>query len=90
MADEPFTLSSEPPPAKRERVTHEPVELLIEHPFADRNWVLTRELEPRWFLLCTTESQFRIWALPHLKFGKQAVHRFLSQWSASTYLQLTA
>lgn len=45
MADEPFTLSSEPPPAKRERVTHEPVELLIEHPFADRNRVLTRELE---------------------------------------------
>jgi len=44
-------------------------ELLIEHPFADRNWVLAKELpEPPWFLLCTVdgqvlalhESQFRI------------------------------
>jgi hypothetical protein len=57
MTDEPFTLSSEPPPAKRQRVTREPVELLVEHPFADRKWVLAKELEPRWFLLCTTEGQ---------------------------------
>ena len=68
MIDEPFTLSSEPPPAKRQWVIPESVELLIEHPFADRKWVLAKELEPRWFLLCTTdgqtlalhESQFRI------------------------------
>jgi hypothetical protein len=42
---------------------------LIEHPFADRNWMLAKELqEPQWFLLCTVdgqvlalhESQFRI------------------------------
>jgi hypothetical protein len=31
--------------------------LLIEHPFADRKWVLAKELESRWFLLCTTEGQ---------------------------------
>ena len=66
---EPFTLSSEPPPAKLQRLIPEPVELLIEHPLADRKWVVAKELaEPRWFLLCTTdgqtlalhESQFRI------------------------------
>jgi len=57
MTDEPFTLSSEPPPAKCQRVTCEPVELLIEHPFANRKWVLAKELESRWFLLCTTEGQ---------------------------------
>ena len=68
MTDEPFTLSSEPQPAKRQRFIPEPVELLIEHPLADRNWVLAQELEPRWFLVCTTagqtlalhENQFRI------------------------------
>ena len=57
MNDEPFTLSSEPPPAKRQWLIPEPVELLIEHPFAHRKWVLAKELEPRWFLLCTTEGQ---------------------------------
>lgn len=69
MTSEPFTLSSEAPPAKRQLFIAEPVELLIEHPFADRKWVLAKELpEPRWFLLCTSsgqtlalhESQFRI------------------------------
>jgi hypothetical protein len=69
MTAEPFTLSSEPQPAKRQRIIPEPVELLIEHPFADRHWVLETELpEPQWFLLRTTdgqtlalhESQFRI------------------------------
>jgi hypothetical protein len=66
---EPLTLSSEAPPAKRQSPIAEPVELLIEHPFADRKWVLAKELaEPRWFLLRTSdgqtlalhESQFRI------------------------------
>ena len=66
---EPFTLSSEPPPAKRQRLIPEPVELLIEHPLADRKWVLAKELpDPQWFLVCTVdgrvlalhESQFRI------------------------------
>lgn len=66
---EPFTLSSEPPPAKRERFIPEPVELLIEHPLSDRKWVLAKELpDPQWFLVCTVkgqtlalhESQFRI------------------------------
>jgi hypothetical protein len=32
--------------------------LLIDHPFADRKWVIAKELsEPRWFLLCTLEGQ---------------------------------
>ena len=65
---EPFTLSSEPHPAKRQWLIPEAVELLIEHPFADRKWMVVRNFEPRWFLLCTTdgqtlalhESQFRI------------------------------
>ena len=69
MTAEPFTLSSEPAPTKRQWLIPEPVELLIEHPFADRNWVLAKELpEPQWFLLCMVdgqvlalhESQFRI------------------------------
>ena len=68
MTDEPFTLSSEPPSAKRKSLTPKSVELLIEHPFSDRQWIIKKELEPRWFLLCTTdgqtlalhESQFRI------------------------------
>jgi hypothetical protein len=38
MTEERFTLSSEPPPAKRQRLIPESVELLIEHPFADREW----------------------------------------------------
>jgi hypothetical protein len=58
MTAEPFTLSSEPPPAKRQWLIAEPVELLIEHPFVDRKWVLAKELpEPQWFLLCTVEGQ---------------------------------
>jgi hypothetical protein len=58
MTAEPFTLSSEPQPAKRKWLIPEPVELLIEHPLADRKWVLAKELpEPRWFLLCTTEGK---------------------------------
>jgi hypothetical protein len=58
MTAEPFTLSSEPAPAKRQRLIAEPVELLIEHPFADRKWVLAKELlEPQWFLLCSVEGQ---------------------------------
>jgi hypothetical protein len=35
-AAEPFALSSEPAPAKRQWLIPEAVELLIEHPFADR------------------------------------------------------
>ena len=46
---ESFTLSSEPTPAKRQRLIPEPVELLTEHPFADRKWMLVLSLEPRWF-----------------------------------------
>jgi len=58
MTAEPFRLSSEPEPAKRQWPIPEPVELLIEHPFADRKWVLAKELpEPRWFLLVTIEGQ---------------------------------
>jgi hypothetical protein len=57
MTAEPFTLSFEPPPAKCQWPIPERVELLITHPFADRKWVLAKELEPRWFLLCTTEGQ---------------------------------
>ena len=58
MTAEPFTLSSEPHPAKRQWLIPEPVEPLIEHPFADRELVLAKELpEPQWFLLCTLEGQ---------------------------------
>jgi hypothetical protein len=58
MSAEPFTLSSEAAPAKRQRLIPESVELLIEHPFADRKWVLAKELqEPQWFLLCTIDGQ---------------------------------
>ena len=58
MCAEPFTLLSEPQPTKRQLLTPELVELLIEHPFADRKWVLTKKLhEPQWFLLCTVEGQ---------------------------------
>ena len=55
---ESFILSSEPPSAKRQWLKAEPVELLFEHPLADRKWVLAKELsDPRWFLLCTSEGQ---------------------------------
>ena len=66
MTAEPFTLSSEPQPAKRQWLIHEPVALLIEHPFADRKWVLAKELpEPQWCTiegrtLALHESEFRI------------------------------
>ena len=69
MTAEPFTPSSERRPAKRDWLIPDPVELLIEHPVADRKWVLAKELpEPQWFVLCTVEgrtlalheSQFRI------------------------------
>jgi hypothetical protein len=33
-----------PPPPKRQRLIPERVELLIEHPFADRKWMLAKEL----------------------------------------------
>jgi hypothetical protein len=58
MTAEPFALSSEPQPAKRQWLTPEPVGLLIEHPLADRKWVLAKEFpEPQWFLLVTIEGQ---------------------------------
>jgi hypothetical protein len=57
MSTEPFSLSSEPPPAKRQFVAM-PVELLVEHPFSYRQWYTARLLpEPGWWLVCTTEGQ---------------------------------
>jgi hypothetical protein len=41
---EPFTLSSEPLTAKRQWLISDPIELLIEHPMADRKRVLEKEL----------------------------------------------
>jgi hypothetical protein len=58
MTPEPFRLSSDPAPAKRQQPITAPVELLIEHPFADRRWMLAKARpEPQWFLVCTVEGQ---------------------------------
>jgi hypothetical protein len=57
---EPFTLSSELPSAKRHRLKPEPVELLIEHPLADRKWVLAKELPDRSGFFCAP-SRVRHW-----------------------------
>ena len=66
---ESFRLVSDSSPAALERLIPEPVELLIEHPFADRRWILAKKLiDPHWFLLCTAdgltlalhECQFRV------------------------------
>jgi hypothetical protein len=46
MTDEPFTLSSESPPAKRQWVIPEPVELLIEHPLPIANGYSRKSWSP--------------------------------------------
>jgi hypothetical protein len=35
-----------------------PVQLLIEHPFKDRGWMVTRRMpEPGWYILATIDGQ---------------------------------
>jgi hypothetical protein len=63
---EPFTVSSEPLTAKRQWLISDPVELLIEHPMADRK---------RMFMIAGDDDH-KLWAKA-LKGGEQSSHEYV-------------